>query len=136
MAGGLLLAAGPALLAQDPPPCDATTLTGAYSVSLKGNYYDSTGNWYFYTLVGLYTFDGAGNLTGTDTVSYDGTVTKRKTTGTYTVNTDCTATIATTGSDKITQKGDMVVKKKGAEIDFIDTDTDIIVSGTINKQNP
>lgn len=135
---GLVVLASPAVFADDPvvPACDATTLKGNYSFNLTGSFYDSNGYWYVMALVGMSTFDGAGNFSGTDALSLDGTIRKRTVTGTYVVNTDCTGTLTITGSDKVVFNGNIVIINKALEVDFIDTDTDVIFSGVIKKQNP
>jgi hypothetical protein len=123
-------------VAQAQTACDASVLKGNYSFNLTGSFYDAQGYWYVMALVGMSNFDGAGNFSGTDAISLDGTIKKRKITGTYTVDTDCTGTIKIVGSDDITFNGNIVVNDKGNNIDFIDTDANVIFSGVIKKQNP
>ncbi len=108
-------------------------LNGNYSFNLTGSFYDSQGYWYVMALVGLNTFDGAGNFKGADTLSLDGTIHKRTVTGTYTVNADCTGTLTITGSDTLVFGGNFVITD-AKTIDFVDSDTDVIFSGSIKKQ--
>lgn len=77
--------------------------------------------------------NGKGNVSGNGTFSLDGTIYTVPITGTYTENADCT------GSAQITPKGfstlnfNFVVVDVGKEILLIETDTDTIVSGTMQQ---
>src|SRR5512142_2302017 len=73
--------------------CDATSFTGAYGYVLNGFAYDNAGNMYLFGAAGRMVSDGNGNLTGADTLSFDGSITKRQYTGTYTMNADCTGSL-------------------------------------------
>ena len=71
--------------------------------------------------LGVLTFDGAGNLTGFDTVSFNGAIYERTITGTYTVNPDCTGTISWTTSIGSFNNLNIVIYKGGTKIRFIST---------------
>jgi len=117
--------------------CDATSLSGGYSYSLSGYAYDSSGNVYILASVGRMAPDGAGNLAGSETFDLDGTIQQRKYTGTYTMNSDCTGSMVwqvTQGNSTSTTHADFSAANNSREINFIQTDTDVILSGTFKKQ--
>jgi hypothetical protein len=125
----------PIAQAQDQTGCDATTITGGYGFNLKGFVYDSRGNSYLLASIGRLEADGNGALNGTDTFSFDGTIVKRKMTGTYTINSDCTGSASLQNSDNSTAHLDLVVVNNGKEINVIQTDPGFIFSGVLKRQN-
>ena len=81
--------------------------------------------------------DGKGGVTGTDTFSLDGTIAHRTYTGTYSMNEDCTGSIVlqvTAGGTSATGHGDIVAVNNAREINFIQTDPNIIFSGVFKRQ--
>jgi hypothetical protein len=94
----LALAASSAVTAQ--ASCTDLTIKGSYAFTIHGQILTPNGP---IPIVGLArtTFDGNGNLTQLDTVSVNGHIALvwRPSTGTYTVNPNCTGTITliTTG---------------------------------------
>jgi hypothetical protein len=135
-AGALFVVKPKAVRADD--GCVASSLTGPFGYSMNGYVYDRFGNYYFLSAVGRLTSDGNGALTGADTLSLDGTVGKRKYTGTYTVNADCTGSAVLTISEG-TALGtganfDLVLADGGKQIDFVQTDSSFVFSGTAKKQ--
>src|SRR4051794_29812012 len=66
--------------------CSASSFSAPYSYNVAGTYYDNAGNVYAYGDAGTFTPDGNGNLTGSDTVSNDGTIGHRTFIGSYSVN--------------------------------------------------
>jgi len=76
--------------------------------------------------VGTATYDGNGNTTNTFTASLNGTIDKGVTvTGTYTVNPDCTGSLAQNGSHY-----EFVVAPDGSTVFWIATDTGLVFSGS------
>ena len=78
-----------------------------------------------------------GTFTAVDTVNVDGTATTgRKSNGTYTIKDDCTG--SATFNDATTAKAranfDIVLITGGKEVNMIQKDLDIIVSGTAKQQ--
>jgi hypothetical protein len=77
--------------------------------------------------VGTITYDGKGNSVNTYTVSVNGAISRGVTvTGPYTVNRDCTGTLAQ--SDGLNY--DFVVAPDGSAVFWIETDTGVVISGT------
>ncbi|MEO8029135.1 MAG: hypothetical protein ABI823_21825 [Bryobacteraceae bacterium] len=136
---GLLLAAAivvgitrvPARVhAQTASGCDATTLNSAYGYVQNGFAYDSRSYLYVHASNGRNVGDGNGNLTGSDTINFDGTVYRRTITGTYTLNADCTGTINLAYSDNTGATADIVVVNDGKTVNVNQTDPDFINSGS------
>ena len=78
------------------------------------------------TAVGRITFDGKGNSVNPFTQSVNGAISRGVVTGPYTVNSDCTVSL--TQSDGTHY--DMVVAPDGSTVNWIETDTGSVVSGT------
>ena len=119
--------------------CDLTSLSGAYGYGLTGYAYDNQGNLYIIASAGRLVADGNGGVSGADTYSFDGTIGKRSYTGTYTMNTDCTGSVAlqiSVGNTTGAAHGDIVSVNNGNEINFVQTDTNYILSGVFKKQTP
>jgi hypothetical protein len=134
----LLLVGAAKLPAQtETKACDAKSFTGAYGYKWSGFVYDNQGYSYFLGAVGRMVSDGAGNLTGSHTYSFDGTVIKQQYTGTYTVNEDCTGSITQTTVNAGSSHFDFVIVNDGAEVDVVQTDAYFVLTGELKRQqNP
>jgi hypothetical protein len=77
--------------------------------------------------------DGKGNVSGSGTSSLDGTIDTAPITGTYTENADCTGSAQITPQGFSTLNFNFVVVNVGKEILLIETDTNTIVSGTMQQ---
>ena len=107
-------------------PRGAATLRGTY-MSMGGGTVAGVGP---VTFVGEINYDGAGNATNPFTGSFNGVIFKGTLTATYTVNSDCTGSFnASDGSSHY----DFVVSPDGQKVNFIETDTGSVVSGTIAR---
>ena len=87
--------------------------------------------------VGVFTFDGTGNVTGATISSQNGNIGQGTQTGTYTVSPDCTGTIIVLGSSGHTSHYSFVMDEDGFE--YICTDSgpiSIVYSGTARRQFP
>jgi hypothetical protein len=115
--------------------CDASSLSGAYGYTLNGFAYDNQFNLYLVGAAGRVTADGNGNLTGADTLSFDGSVTKRQYTGTYTVNEDCTGTLTFATSGGSTTHADFVAVNNAKEVNLVQTDSGFTVTGVLKQQS-
>jgi hypothetical protein len=116
--------------------CSVTNLKGSYSLAVNGFFYDVNGNQGVYSSVGLVVADGAGGVTGTDTVNIDGTPTRgRQFTGTYTINPDCSGTVNLKDSKgNVIGNMDLAVANGGKDVALVDYDTDVILNGTAKLQ--
>ena len=120
------------LQAQD--ACSAASFKGAFGYLLKGTYYDRNYNVYVIGAAGRLVSDGAGAITGADTISYDGQTVRRKFTGTYTVNDDCTGKLVLNADDNTTTNADFVIVNDGKEVSLVGTDPGIILTGDLKLQ--
>jgi hypothetical protein len=74
--------------------CSKTSLKGTYGISWGWPQALYDGNQNEAMVVGQITADGKGNLTGTETVSYENSIQTVSVTGTYTVAANCTGTLS------------------------------------------
>ena len=122
-----------------PTTCDATTLNGAYGYTLSGYAYDANYNIYISAAVGRFVADGNGGVTGSDSMNFDSSIFKRKITGTYTINSDCTGSVTLTyddGTNKAqTVHGDIIAVNNGKEVNFAQTDAPFMVTAVMKKVN-
>lgn len=116
--------------------CSVASLKGTYSLAVNGFFYDADGIQGVYSSAGLAVADGAGGVTGTDTVNIDGTPTRgRGFTGTYTVNPDCSGTmnLKDTSGNAITNM-DMAIANGGRDAALVDYDPNLILNGAAKLQ--
>lgn len=120
--------------------CDNTSLTGSFVFKMTGYTYDSYGNIYYITSVGKLTADGAGNLTGIDTFNYDGYISRRTVTGTYSLNEDCSGTFNfggtfSSGTFKFEMETNADLQLSNPdEFEFTTIDGGDILTGTLKRQ--
>lgn len=109
--------------------CTDGTVQGIYRLQAHG-YLLGTGPT---ASVGIRIVDGAGNLSGHDTVSNNGSIVPRDVTSLYAVNSDCTGTQTWTDGSTF----DWVIVAGGTQVFFIRTDHPNIriASGTFRKQS-
>ena len=78
--------------------------------------------------VALFTYDGAGGLTGSISSNAGGTVGHSTVTGTYTVNADCSGTLTQTNASGASTKQQLVITGGGSEFYELDATTDHVSS--------
>jgi len=117
-----LCTAWPATLLADEHECSVATLRGGYGFTFAGTARTATGVSQRGG-IGRYDMDGGGNLAGAITSNADGVVLRRPLVGTYTVDADCTGSIAVDFLDAIGGHAtfDMVVDDDGKEFRTIST---------------
>ena len=112
--------------------CSVSSLQGTFGLAVDGFFYDVNGFQGVYASAGVAVADGAGGITGTDTVNIDGTPIRGRTfTGTYTVNSDCSGNMVlkdSTGAPVANM--DMVVTNGGKNLVLVDYDPNLILHGT------
>ena len=114
--------------------CSVATLDGTYALTFSGFFTRgpvpaTINNFTPVAGGGLVTFDGEGNLSASETVSVGGLVNPVITTGTYTVNSDCTGTFTTPHAHL-----NLVILRKGREIQAVNTDPGNDVLDNFAKQ--
>jgi hypothetical protein len=122
------VAAPQALKAADAPcPQGLATLRGTYiSLHPTGLYVGTGPGTGPATANGTITFDGRGNSSNTFSVSINGVISQGVTvTGPYTVNPDCTGTLAQSDGSHY----DFVVMPDGSRFSWIETDAGSVFSG-------
>lgn len=108
--------------------CSLRSVAGTYGVSGGGTVGVGTSAPVQDTEVGLLTADGNGNISGSVSFSANGTLLAATYIGTYSVNSDCTASASIVDSlgEHLHETG--VVLRGGSEIRFIGTDPGAQVS--------
>jgi hypothetical protein len=120
--------------------CSNITLMGTFSRRDTGTVLAPAAAAGPIAVVGTFTFDGSGNVTGASTSSQNGNIGRATQTGTYTVNADCTGTITV----QVTPGGysshySFVIDDNGSGFQFICTDSgpiSIVYTGTARRQFP
>jgi hypothetical protein len=109
--------------------CTPATVQGTYRLLAHGFVAGNAAS----ASVGIRFVDGAGNISGLDTVSTNGTIGPRDVLLTYTVNSNCTGTEDGLFPDRRTF--DWVIVAGGTQAFFIRTNPGTIASGTYKKQS-
>lgn len=118
--------------------CSAGTLTGNYAFSNPGFTTPGSpvkGIEVPFAAVGVFAFDGAGNISTSYTFAFKGVVSQGLTSsGTYTVNSDCTGSISFTTGDAAGLNLNMVIIGGGTEIFGIETNPSFTGTFDAKKQ--
>jgi len=83
--------------------------------------------------VGQVTLDGRGNISGTETFTLNGVVSKNTVTGTYTENSNCTGTWQVSPKGGSATNFDMVVVNSGKELLLIQIDSGTVTAGNAQE---
>jgi len=115
--------------------CDVRTLLGSYGIATTG-FIVSAGPVGPVGDVGVISFDGSGTVSQTTTVSLNGLIIPSRTsTGTYTVNSDCTGSITLTLPPPAgVSQSNFVIVDKRRELRLINTGTGRVLVGNARKQ--
>jgi hypothetical protein len=123
----------PTLQAQDrdqTASCSNHTLRGEYLFTgTAENPSDAPQATFPRRFVGVYAFDGAGNLFSFRTVSRGGLIERAPATGTYQLNPDCTGTVSVEGSN-----WDMYITRDGREGELIRIDPGSIATRSFKER--
>jgi len=96
--------------------CTNATMTGVWGYEVG-------------SAVGQFRLDGAGNLTGSQTVSQNGTIVTQTYTGTYSVKTNCTGSITLHFTNGKTGHVNFVLDEANKGVQIIETDTGTLAEG-------
>jgi len=115
-------------------PCSNETLNGRYAVSGSGT--KALGGLGPISIVGWGNFDGNGGVTGRDTVSLNGDISRRDNAGTYQVNENCTGTLTfvVPPPRNIEVHFDLVIVDEGEQAFLIQTDPGTDLRVEIKRQ--
>jgi hypothetical protein len=108
--------------------CSVKTLQGNYGGNISGTS-TSTGP---LALQALATFNGDGTGTAAVTIKTETTLTFSTDTLTYTLNSNCTGTLAATQSDGTTSHYTIVVTLLGTKLDLLQADAGFVATGDLN----
>lgn len=125
----LRLISAPKVQAQN--SCTVASFQGAFGYTFTGL---AGVNALPFAAVGRLVADGQGNVSGAETQSDNGVISRRNYTGTYTVNSDCTGSQVTNDNLGKTVKCDFVIVSGGREIQVIETDANTSIVGTLRQQ--
>jgi|SRR5579871_1442381 len=115
--------------------CTVASMQGGYGYTVTGYYFDNMGNYNFYSAAGNFVADGAGNLKGKETDAFNGGVVRGDPyTGTYSVNSDCSAALTTNSAALGPANYDIVLSNGGTTMQMVESDTGTNVSGVGARQ--
>jgi hypothetical protein len=118
-----------------PAPCSVATLKGSYALFGEGTVtaLDPPAP---LVHVGTATYDGAGNVTGSDTIMLNGTETPDNYTATYTVTEECRISVEITSDavGVVHELGWIVGEGKDTEVHLIVTDPGFLFTEATRKQ--
>lgn len=118
--------------------CSNAALSGGYAITWSGYTNPNgtqPGSQVPWVGIGNGTFDGAGNVSFDYSGSINGQVfTGQSTSGTYTVNSDCTASLSFTSGDAAGFTANMVLIGEGKEVFGVSTGTGDSMTFDLKKQ--
>ena len=106
--------------------CTLTTLNGPYGFVITGTIVGFGP----LAIVGVATFDGAGNVSTDQTANANGNVFPEHETGTYTVNSNCTGSSTVGG-----HTANFVILARGSEWQLLGTEHGIVITGSFKKMS-
>lgn len=114
---------------------DVSSLNGGYAYNLNGSATDPiSGSLTRVAEVGLLTADGAGNVSGTDSVMVAGSLIRRTFTGSYTINPDGTGALVLNPTWGSTIHANFVAGQGGQILRLVLTDYGDTISGLMEAQ--
>jgi hypothetical protein len=121
---------------QTPPPqgYDAGALHGDYEYQIAGTAADFWGNVSLIREIGLLSADGAGALTGTSTVTINGSVVRRSLSGNYTMNADGSGSAVLYPTWGPLIHVDLFLSANGLKTNFVVTDSGSTLSGVLTAR--
>jgi hypothetical protein len=118
----LALSIAPAANAQVDKGCSLSTLTGTFAYTVTGSFVAAPAPVGPYAEVGAQTFDGNGGTTTAGMSNTNGSPAPATSTGTYTVNSDCTGTFTLQIAPGITAHYFFVIALTGTEYQAVCVD--------------
>lgn len=112
--------------------CTLSTISGPYGYAISG-LLSVSGKLTPFADYGSLVADGNGSFTGFSSESTGGTIASRTLSGSYSINANCSGTATFTDSLGNTLHVAVTVVDNGGEIQFIQTDSGTVVSGTAQR---
>jgi hypothetical protein len=131
----LALGIAPAANAAD-KGCSYASLTGTFAYTVTGFIVAAPAPIGPYGEAGVQTFDGKGGTTATGMLSANGNIAPQATTGTYTVNTDCTGTFTLQVAPGISVHYFFALADSGDEIHAVCVDPVAVITRIERRQFP
>ena len=113
--------------------CNLATIQGVYASRLAGARVQPDGTTVEVANISRYERDGQGNYSATTVENAGGTLAHLTTTGTYTVNPDCTGTQEGVGATGAITHYELVIGNGGHTVELLRTDAPVL-SGTQTRQ--
>jgi len=114
--------------------CNLASLNGSYGYAISGMVVDN-GSATNLAFAGTMTFDGAGNVGGSDITNFGGQAQPLETfTGTYKVKGNCTGTYRLDTTESGTLTGYFSIAADGTEIELVGTEKGAIYAGAAKKR--
>jgi hypothetical protein len=113
--------------------CTLATIQGVYASRLSGARVQPDGSTVEVANISRYERDGQGNYSAVTVENAGGTVAHLTTTGTYTVNPDCTGTQEGVGATGAVTHYELVIANSGQTVELLRTDQPVL-SGTQTRQ--
>ena len=132
----LALAIAPAAKAQVNKGCNAATLQGTFAYTVTGSFVAAPAPLGLYAEAGAQTFDGNGNTATCGMSNTNGTVSPSNTTGTYTVNSDCTGTFMLQIAPGIASHYFFVIANNGSTYQAVCLDPVAVITRIGNRLVP
>jgi hypothetical protein len=115
--------------------CSASMFTGGYSYNVNGTIFNAGALVGYYSVVGVLTADGVGSVSGTDTISENGTVLSgRLFTGTYSVQANCSGTVTLNYVGQTPVSFSIAVSNSGSQVAFLQLSNGAVAAGTAMRQ--
>jgi hypothetical protein len=113
--------------------CNLAMIQGVYASRLSGARVQPDGSVVEVANISRYDRDGQGNYSAVTVENAGGTVAHLTTTGTYTVNPDCTGTQEGVGATGAVTHYELVIANSGQTVELLRTDQPVL-SGTQTRQ--
>ena len=134
---GVLIAGVPFAVGQAaqaaPEECNLGTIQGVYASRLSGARMQPDGTIVEVANISRYVRDGQGNFSAATVENAGGVVAHLTTTGTYTVNPDCTGTQEGVGATGAVTHYELVIANGGQTVELLRTDQPVL-SGTQTRE--
>jgi hypothetical protein len=117
----------------DGEQCNLATIQGVYASRLSGARVQPDGTVVEVANISRYVRDGQGNYSAVTVENAGGIIAHLTTTGTYTVNADCTGTQEGVGATGAVTHYELVIAKGGETVELLRTDPPVL-SGTQTRQ--
>jgi hypothetical protein len=132
----LAMGIAPAANAQVNKGCSNATMQGTFAYTVTGSFVASLASLGLYAEAGAQTFDGNGGTATTGMSNTNGSAAPSNTTGTYTVNSDCTGTFSLQIAPGIASHYFFVIANNGSTYQAVCVDSVAVITRVGNRFYP